>query len=94
VFENRVLKKVFGAKRNKVTREWRNLHNEEFSDLFSSPNIIWMIKWRRIRWVGHWHIGGRGEEYTGFWWGNLREKEHLDNPGVDGRIISRWIFRK
>jgi hypothetical protein len=52
-----------------------------------------MIKLRRIRWAGHWHIGGRGEVYTGFWWGNLREKEHLDNPGVDGRIISRWIFR-
>jgi hypothetical protein len=38
--------------------------------------------------------GERGEVYTEFWWGNLREKEHLDDPGIDGRIISRWIFRK
>jgi len=38
--------------------------------------------------------GGRGEAYTGFWWGNLRERNHLGDPGVDGRIILRWIFRK
>jgi len=39
-------------------------------------------------------MGGRGEAYTGFWWGNLRERDHLQEPGVDGRIILRWIFRK
>jgi len=38
--------------------------------------------------------GGGGEVYTGFWWGNLKERDHLGNPGVDGRIIFRWIFRK
>ena len=38
--------------------------------------------------------GGRGEAYTGFWWGNLRERDHLGDPGVDGRIILSWIFRK
>jgi hypothetical protein len=37
--------------------------------------------------------GGRGETYTGFWWGNLRERDHLEDPGADGRIILRWIFR-
>jgi len=37
---------------------------------------------------------GRGEVYTGFWWGNLRERVHLEDPGTDGRIISRWIFSK
>jgi hypothetical protein len=37
---------------------------------------------------------GRGEAYTGFWWGNLRERDHLGEPGVDGKIILRWIFRK
>ena len=37
---------------------------------------------------------GRGEAYTGFWWGNLRERDHLKDPGVDGKIIIRWIFRK
>jgi len=38
--------------------------------------------------------GGRGEVYTGFWWGNLRERDYLEDPGIDGRIILRWIFRK
>jgi len=37
---------------------------------------------------------GRGEVYMGFWWGNLRERDHLEDPGIDGRIIWRWIFRK
>jgi len=54
-----------------------------------------MIKWRRMRWGGTCSAyGGRGEAYTGFWWGNLRERGHLGDPGVDGRIILRWIFRK
>jgi len=39
-------------------------------------------------------VWGRGETYTGFWWGNLKEKDHLADPGIDGRIILRWIFRK
>ena len=39
-------------------------------------------------------VWGRGEAYTGFWWGNLRERNHLEDAGVDGRIILRWIFRK
>jgi len=38
--------------------------------------------------------GGRGEVYTGFWWGNLKERDHLGDPGLDGRIILSWIFRK
>ena len=38
--------------------------------------------------------GGRGEVYPGFWWGNMRERDHLEGVGVDGRIILRWIFRK
>ena len=41
-----------------------------------------------------WHEWGRGEVYTGFWWGNLGERDHLEDPGIDGRIILRWIFRK
>jgi hypothetical protein len=53
VFENRVLKRVFGSKRDEVTGEWRKLHNEELSDLFSLPNIVRVVKSRRMRWVGH-----------------------------------------
>ena len=41
-----------------------------------------------------WPVWGRGEVHTGFWWGNLREIDHLEDPGIDGRIILRWIFRK
>jgi hypothetical protein len=51
VFENRVLRWIFGPKRDEVTGEWRNLHNEELRDLYSSPSIIRMIKSRRMRWV-------------------------------------------
>ena len=53
VFENRVLRRVFGAKRDEVTGEWRKLHNEELSDLYCSPHIVWVIKSRRMRWAGH-----------------------------------------
>ena len=53
VFENRVLRKIFGPKRDEVTGEWRRLHNEELNDLYSSPNIVWVIKSRRMRWAGH-----------------------------------------
>jgi hypothetical protein len=53
VFENRVLRKIFGQKRDEVTREWRKLHNEELRDLYSLPSIIRIIKLRRMRWVGH-----------------------------------------
>jgi hypothetical protein len=53
VFENRVLRGIFGPKRDKVTGEWRRLHNEELNDLYSSRNIIRVIKLRRMRWAGH-----------------------------------------
>jgi hypothetical protein len=53
VFENRVLRRIFGPKRDEVTGEWRNLHNEELSDLYSSPNTVWVINSRRMRRAGH-----------------------------------------
>ena len=62
MFENRVLRRVFGLKRDEVTGEWRKLHNEELRDLYSLPNIVRVVKSRRMRWVGHVaHVGeGRG----------------------------------
>jgi len=52
VFENMVLRRIFGLKRDEVTEEWRRLHNEELNDLYCSPNIVRVIKWRRMRWAG------------------------------------------
>ena len=94
MFENRVLRRVLGPKRDEVTGEWRKLHNEELSDLYSSPNIVRAIKPRRMRWAGHVARMVTGEAYSGFLWGNLRERGHLEHPDVDGKIIIRWIFRK
>jgi hypothetical protein len=53
VFENRMLRRMFGPKRDEVTGEWRKLHNKELRDLYSSPSIIRMIKSGRMRWAGH-----------------------------------------
>ena len=53
VFENRVLRRAFGPKRDEVTMEWRKLHNEELSDLYSLPNIVRVVKSRRMKWAGN-----------------------------------------
>ena len=53
MFENRVLRRAFGSKRDEVTGEWRKLHNEELRDLYSLPNIVRVVKSRRMRWAGH-----------------------------------------
>ena len=74
MFENRVLRRVFGPKRDEVTGEWRKLHKEELNDLYSLPNIVWVVN--RDEWDGQgmWRLWGRIEVCTGCWWGSLRER--------------------
>jgi hypothetical protein len=66
VFENRVLKRIFGPKRVEVTVEWRKLHNKELHDLYSSPSIIRIVKSQRMRWAGHVVRMGRRGTHTGY----------------------------
>jgi hypothetical protein len=81
VLESRVLRIIFGSKRDEVTWEWRKLHNEEINDLRSLPNIITMIKSRRMKWTEHTASLGRGEErcIQGFG-GKPKEKKPLVRP--------------
>jgi hypothetical protein len=85
VFENRVLRRVFGPKRNEVTGEWRKLHNEELHDLYSSPSIIRIMKPRRMRWAGHsTQMGEKGNAYR-LLVGKQDGKRPLGRPG------RRWV---
>ena len=90
MFENRVLRKAFGPKKDEVTGEWRKLHKEELNNLYT-PNIFPVIKSRKMRWARRVARMGTGEAYAGFSWRNLRERDHVGDPGVDGRMILRWI---
>ena len=93
VFENRVLRRVFGPKRDEVTGEWRKLYNEELSDLYSLRNIVRVVKSRRMRWAGHVARMGEGRVVHRVLVGNPGERDHWGDPNVYGRIILRWIFR-
>jgi hypothetical protein len=94
VFEKRVLRRIFGLKGNEVTGESGKLGNEELHDLHSSSNVIRVMKSRRMRWAEHVAHLGRREVRTGFRWGNLRDRNNLEDQSLDGRLILRWIFRK
>jgi hypothetical protein len=76
VFENRVLRRIFGPKRDEMTGEWRKLHNEELRDLYSLPSIIRIFKLRRMRWAGHVARSGRRGTRISYWWESQRESEH------------------
>jgi hypothetical protein len=75
LFEKRVLWRIFGQKRDKVTVGWRKLHNEEFHNLYFSPNIIGMVKSRRMIWAGHVARMGRKGMRIGYWWESQKERD-------------------
>ena len=93
VFENRVLRRIFGPKRDAVTEEWRQLHNEKLDDLYCSPNIIRVIKSIRMRWAELVAHMGRGEKQTGIWWENPRERDYLEDLDVDRRTLLKCIVK-
>jgi hypothetical protein len=85
VFENRMLRRIFGPKRDEVMGEWRKLHNEELRDLYSSPSIIRIITLRRTRWAGHVAQMGEKRNAYRFLVGNLEERRPLGRPRL------RWV---
>jgi hypothetical protein len=87
MFENRVLRRIFGPKRDEVTGEWRKLQNEELHDLYCLPNIVRVIKSRRTRWAGHETRMGEGIDVYRVLVGKPEGKSHWGDPGVDGSII-------
>jgi hypothetical protein len=91
VFENKVLWRIFGPKRDEVTGGWRSLYEDEPNDLNSS-NIFRAIE-SGMRWVGHVARMGRGQVHTGLWWGNLIG-DQWDYSGVDGRIIIKMDIQE
>jgi hypothetical protein len=84
VFENRVLRRILGPKRDEVTGEWRKVHNEELRDLYSSRSIIRIIKSRRMRWAGHVRRLGKKRNAFGLLVGKPERKRPL------GRSRRRW----
>jgi hypothetical protein len=94
VFGNRVLRRLFGPKRDEVMGEWRKLHDEELHDLYSSPSIIRIItQSRRMRWVRHVaRMGKKRNAYT-LLVGNPEEKRLLGRPKCRWWIILRWILQ-
>jgi hypothetical protein len=88
VFENRVLKRIYRPKRDEGTRDWRK-HNEELHNLYSSPNIIRMIKLRRMGWTGHVARTGGRRMHVGYWWESQKERDHYED-----QCVGRWTILK
>ena len=88
-----MLRRIFGPKRDGVTGEWRKLHNEELNDLYCSPNIVRLIKSRRMRWAGHVARMEEGRGVHKVLVGKPEGRDHWGDQDIDGSIILRWIFR-
>jgi hypothetical protein len=86
VFENRVLRGIFGPKRDEVTGDWRKLHSGELHNLYLSPDIIRQVKSRRVRWAGHVARVGEGRNVYRVLVRKPKEKDRLKDQGVHGRV--------
>jgi len=82
-----VLRRIFGPKRDEVTGEWRKLNNVKLNDLYSSPNIVRVIKSRRMRWAGYVARMGERRGVYRVLVGKPEKRDHSRDPGVDGIII-------
>jgi hypothetical protein len=92
VFENRVLRRIFGSKRDEVTGDWRKLLDEQLHNLNSSPSIIRMIKSRWMRGAGHVARVGRRGMHIGYCWENQKERNHSEMQDAGGWTILKWIL--
>jgi hypothetical protein len=86
-----VLRRIFGPKRDEVTGEWRRLHTEELQALYFSQNIIRVVRSRKLRWAGHVARMGASRAAYRVCWGNLKKGDHLEDRGVNGTIILKWV---
>jgi hypothetical protein len=92
MFENRVLRRMSGSEREEVTGEWRKMHSEELHNLYYSTDIIRLIKSRRMRCAGHVARMGEGRNVYRFWWESPRDKDHLKDQDVGGKMGSKWTL--
>jgi hypothetical protein len=92
VFENRLLRRIFGPKRDEVMGEWRKLHNGELHNLYSSPDIIRQIKSRRMRWAGHVACMGEGRNVYRVLVGKPEGKHRLKDHGTDEKMGPKWTL--
>jgi hypothetical protein len=89
--QNRALRKIYGHKREKVTEDLRKLY-EELHDSYSSPDIIPLIKSWRMRWTVN--VTYMAKRLNSYRLGNMKERDHLGNLGLDGRILLKWILKR